>query len=112
MQQERINEIVRLLEEKIDKCHWTGYGGTYSLVLKDHTIILVKSPSNDNVYMSITHYPCKGLSISCKELYHNRDSVEQTTNLYSPLFKKVKEKRDNEQAIEFKGIMDELDKLK
>lgn len=102
--QEKVNNIVRLLEEKIDKCKWTGYGGTYKCIIGEHHIILMKPYDTSNVFLSIISSPCH-------EIYTNIKTAEETFTLYYPLFKKVHEKREKEQFDAFKDIMDSLDKL-
>ncbi len=104
IENDKVREIVRLLEEKIDRCNWTGYGGAYTLRFGDNTIMVSQPISNSSVYLHISN--------NCKELYSNIKDASETSILYLPLFLKVKGKRGVEQDVVFKEIMAELDKLK
>ena len=87
--EEELIDIVKILEEKVEKCNWWGNFAGYSINIEEYTIIV----SDHNGITTIV------LIKKLKELFRHSSNT-----LYSNLYKKIK----NKVEVPKEKMLDEL----
>jgi len=108
--EDKIANIVKLLNEKADKCSWTRTNlSSYVCKIGDYSILLI-SHENTFTHLVITEN-FKELYNSIKSKYATLNEKYAVHNTYLALFNKVKKKTHDRDIEIFKEIMQHLDSL-